>query len=234
MNHAHDLKGIRGDVHPDMLHHRHRPDPRHRRSKGVRDRRILVDGPPKVLPFRLEELPQRRRRRAGECTRVRDSRFDQTLRQCPNCLVSRHFEEDSSASARMGHKERHSHLLAVPLLRKKSLGDRTSARERSPVSIDEIIQNMPERYRVGSAKESTTFYFSIGAHKYTVRIDPERCTVEAGRQGDADVILKTTPELFERMVIHGKLPGPIDLARGKLKTNDPIRLQRLRDMFEQP
>ena len=92
---------------------------------------------------------------------------------------------------------------------------------------------MPERYRKGSATEPKTFYFSIGDHKYTVKVTPDGCEVEKGKTVDAaDVVLKTTPELFEKMVLRGKLPGPIDIARGKVKTNDPMSLQKLREWFD--
>jgi long-chain acyl-CoA synthetase len=101
------------------------------------------------------------------------------------------------------------------------------------VDIPTIFEHMPARYRKGSATESKTFYFSIGEHKYTVKVLPDNCVVEKGKTLEAaDVVLKTTPELFEKMVLRGKLPGPIDIARGKVKTNDPAGLQKLRDWFD--
>ena len=58
-------------------------------------------------------------------------------------------------------------------------------------------------------------------------------TVELGKKVEnADIVLKTTPEIFEKMVLKGKLPGPIDIARGKVKTNDPVGLKNLRDYFD--
>lgn len=100
------------------------------------------------------------------------------------------------------------------------------------MTIPQIFEAMPSRYRSGKAKTST-YYFSIGDHKYTVRLTPEACTVESGKTVEnADVVLKTTPELFEKMVIKGKMPGPIDIARGKIKTNDPGALKDLRDYFD--
>lgn len=101
------------------------------------------------------------------------------------------------------------------------------------MDIAAIFEHMPERYRKGSAREPKTFYFSIGEHKYTVKVSPDDCVVEKGKTVDAaDVVLKTTPELFEKMVLRGKLPGPIDIARGKVKTNDPAGLQKLREWFD--
>lgn len=100
------------------------------------------------------------------------------------------------------------------------------------MDIKQIFDQMPGRYIKGSADKPTTYYFSIGDEKYTVKIDKDAASVDRGKTVDnADVILKTTPELFEKMVLHGKAPGPIDIARGKIKTNDPMGLQKLRTMF---
>ena len=99
-------------------------------------------------------------------------------------------------------------------------------------TIPEIFDAMPERYRADQVDDDKIFYFSLGDHKYTVIITPEKCVVEAGKTEDADVVLKTTPELFEKMVLHGKMPGPLDIARGKIRTNDPTALRDLRNWFD--
>ncbi len=99
-------------------------------------------------------------------------------------------------------------------------------------NIDRIFQEMPARYRSGSASGGR-YYFSIGSHKYTVELSPQACTVTPGKaDGTADYVLKTTPELFEKMVLRGKMPGPLDVARGKVKTNDPRALAALRGYFD--
>lgn len=101
------------------------------------------------------------------------------------------------------------------------------------MNIAQIFDAMPSRFKSGSVKQASSFYFSVGDHKYTVKLGPDGCTVEKGKTiENADVVLKTTPELFEKMVIHGKLPGALDIARGKVKTNDPGALKRLRDYFD--
>ena len=101
------------------------------------------------------------------------------------------------------------------------------------MDIKKIFDEMPKRFIKGSVDKPSVYYFSIGDEKYTVKIDPEAVKVEDGKTVEnANVILKTTPELFERMVIKGKLPGALDIARGKVKTNDPAGLQALREMFD--
>ncbi len=100
------------------------------------------------------------------------------------------------------------------------------------MDLKTIFEEMPRRFKKGSAEKPICYYFSIDSHKYTVKID-QICEVEPGKTVDnADVVLKTTEKLFLRMVVEGKAPGPLDIARGKIKTNDPMGLQKLRVMFD--
>jgi long-chain acyl-CoA synthetase len=100
-------------------------------------------------------------------------------------------------------------------------------------TIAQIFDEMDKRYIKGRARRPRTYYFSIGDFKATVKVTPEAVTVERGKTVEnADCVLKTTPEIFERMVLKGKLPGVLDIARGKVKTNDPGALKELRDLFD--
>ena len=101
------------------------------------------------------------------------------------------------------------------------------------MTIPEIFAAMPARFKPGKPTRASSYYFSIGDHKYTVKVDPQSCTVESGKTVEnADCVLKATPEIFENLVLRGKMPGAFDIARGKIKTNDPGALQRLRDYFD--
>ncbi len=96
----------------------------------------------------------------------------------------------------------------------------------------DIIESMPARYRKGAFSGTKTFYFSVDGTRYTVTFANDACTVAPGKPAsDADVVLKTTERLFKRMVIDGKMPGALDIARGKIKTNDPGALKALKSWF---
>lgn len=100
-------------------------------------------------------------------------------------------------------------------------------------SIPELFAKLPALYRPGSLSEPTVYYFSVGEHKYTLTLEPDTCTVERGKTTDnADVVLKTTPELFTKMVVHGGTPGTLDIVRGRVKTNNPAKLKQLRQLFD--
>ncbi len=100
--------------------------------------------------------------------------------------------------------------------------------------VRQIFTSMPERYIAGKVKASKSYYFSVGDQKWSVTLHPDRCEATEGKSGDADVVLKADPKLFERMVLERKMPGPIDIARGKIKTNDPGALQELMSCFRMP
>ena len=97
----------------------------------------------------------------------------------------------------------------------------------------QIFDALPSRYQAGKVTGTLTYYFSVGSEKWTVTLEKERCTTQAGRHTDnADCVLKCDPKLFEKMVLHGKMPGPLDIARGKIKTNDPGALQQMMSLFK--
>ena len=98
--------------------------------------------------------------------------------------------------------------------------------------ISEIFGQMASRYQTGQVDKVTTYYFSVGDQKWTATLHPDRCEVEEGRHTSrADCVLKCDPKLFEKMVLEGKRPGPFDIARGKIKTNDVGLLKRLPEFF---
>ncbi len=101
------------------------------------------------------------------------------------------------------------------------------------MDVRTIFELMPTRYRKGSAARKQSFYFSIGDDRYTLVVDPDAAVVTKGKTVEnADIVLKTTPDLFVKMVAQGKLPGPLDIAMGRIKTNDPMGLQKLKEMFD--
>ncbi|MFZ5481505.1 MAG: hypothetical protein ACOZNI_32385 [Myxococcota bacterium] len=95
----------------------------------------------------------------------------------------------------------------------------------------EIFDAMPGRFVPGKAPRPLTFYFSVGDDKYTLRLDAKTCEVRPGKVEGADCVVKADPRVFEDLVLKGKAPGALDIARGKFKTNDPSLLMVLKDCF---
>ena len=100
------------------------------------------------------------------------------------------------------------------------------------ITIPEMFDLMPKQYNTGVLKADRSYYFSLGAHKYTVQLTADSCTVNPGKTLDScDCVLKTTEKIFLKLVLKGKPPGPLDIARGRFKTNDDGLLTELRDLF---
>ena len=100
------------------------------------------------------------------------------------------------------------------------------------MNLHQIFESLPERYNPGRVTADQVFYFSVGKEKWTVTAGVEGCQLQEGKHTDrADCVVKCDPKLFEKMVLHGKQPGPLDLARGKLKTSNPALLLRLSELF---
>ncbi len=98
--------------------------------------------------------------------------------------------------------------------------------------IRAIFQEMPNRYVPGNTEKTLIYYFSVGDEKWTVTLSADDCSIAQGKQTDnADCVVKADPKLFYKMVIQGKKPGALDLARGKLRTNDIPLLMKMSVFF---
>lgn len=95
-----------------------------------------------------------------------------------------------------------------------------------------LITDLTRSYVPGKVDQTVSYYFSIDRYKATLRCHPDRCeVVEGPSDGNADVVIKTTEKLFEKVFVKGGMPGPLDIARGKFKTNDVDGLKRLKELF---
>lgn len=96
-----------------------------------------------------------------------------------------------------------------------------------------VFKAMPKRFKKGVLDKDLSFYFSLGDHqKWTVHVGTSTCKVEEGKKVEqADCVLKTSPELFLRMVTEGYVPGIMDFTAGRVKSNDPMLLKELKAAF---
>jgi long-chain acyl-CoA synthetase len=100
--------------------------------------------------------------------------------------------------------------------------------------LREKLQAMEARYNPAAIDRETIYYLSLGdgpEEKWTVTLTPTSCALAAGRVGTAHCVLKTTADLFLKMLDGSFRPGAFDLMTGKLKTNDVALLLRLRQAF---
>lgn len=98
-------------------------------------------------------------------------------------------------------------------------------------SVQAILAALPGRYVPGKVPKTVVYYFSIGESKYTLSLHPDRCEATPGKPANADCVVKADPAVFENLVVHGKAPGALDIARGRFKTSDVAQLMLLKDCF---
>jgi long-chain acyl-CoA synthetase len=104
----------------------------------------------------------------------------------------------------------------------------------SSPSLRDTLESLVTRYDAAKVDRETIYYLSLGDspdQKWTVTLTPTSCSFAPGRVGDAHCVLKTSSELFLKLIDGAYQPGALDFMTGKLKTNDIGLLIRLREAF---
>jgi len=158
------------------------------------------------------------------------------------------YEVLSKAVEGLPKREAYRHIAAIAEEAVRSLSERRgrqdvahpgaeSAAPAKPAEreLERLMRSLPERFKKERVTRSITFYLKVGddeASRYTIRLDPEHCEVRNGK-GDApaDCVVKTEPDVMERLLRDGAPPSWDDIAAGRFKTNDPVALQVFTDAF---
>jgi long-chain acyl-CoA synthetase len=96
-----------------------------------------------------------------------------------------------------------------------------------------VFEELRERFVPGAVAEPLSYYFSLGDERWTVRATKAEIEVAKGKTVEsADCVLKTTPNLFERIVREAWVPGPNDFVSGQIKTNNVAHLLTMQKLFQ--
>jgi len=120
---------------------------------------------------------------------------------------------------------------AITALRNRASGLRDD--EALEPLFAELTENFdPER--ANGARMS--FYFTLGEladRKWSVIVDGEECRIEQGKPegGRADCVVKTSPNMFKKIVREGYVPSMDEFMSGDIKTNDPEKLRDFQNFF---
>jgi long-chain acyl-CoA synthetase len=84
-----------------------------------------------------------------------------------------------------------------------------------------------------------SFYFTLGAEdecKWSAVLGPEGCVITNGKPpgGTADCVLKTTQDIFTRIVEDAYMPSPVEVMSGLVKSNDVSLLATFKEAFDLP
>jgi long-chain acyl-CoA synthetase len=94
-----------------------------------------------------------------------------------------------------------------------------------------LLCSLPARHKPGRITQAKHFYVKFGEgqdDRYTIALSPERCLVTPGKGSlPADCVVRSTPEVLEKLIEEGSGPTFEDIAGGSFKTNDPDALTLL-------
>ncbi|MGH7294753.1 MAG: 1-acyl-sn-glycerol-3-phosphate acyltransferase, partial [Polyangiaceae bacterium] len=100
-----------------------------------------------------------------------------------------------------------------------------------------LFGELESKFRAGGVDKSVSYYVSLGNDelgKWTVRVDGSRCEVRMGKPegGQADCVLKTSAEIFTKIVREAYVPSPADFMSGAVKSNDVALLMTFQKVFQ--
>jgi long-chain acyl-CoA synthetase len=101
--------------------------------------------------------------------------------------------------------------------------------------LEGLFKSLGERFQLNQVDEQVSYYFSLGQDddtKWTLVVNPERCSVIQGKpSGGADCVVKTSPEMFRKMITESYTPTFDEFTSGTIKTNDPGLLMAFQNVF---
>ncbi|PRP93593.1 AMP-binding protein [Enhygromyxa salina] len=103
--------------------------------------------------------------------------------------------------------------------------------------IKVLFEHLEGRFVPGAIDKPTSFYFSLGSAsdgKWTLALSPTAASFSPGRPegGSADCVLKTSVEIFEKIVRESYTPSVAEFMAGKVKSNDIALLQVFQKAFD--
>lgn len=118
--------------------------------------------------------------------------------------------------------------------RMKSLEENEAPKEHPLVTL---FAELERKFDSGAVEKPVSFYFTLGDDanaKWTVRVSKEKCEVKPGKPegGSADCVLKTSPDIFTRIVREAFTPGPAEFLSGAIKSNDVELLMTFQKVFQ--
>ena len=92
--------------------------------------------------------------------------------------------------------------------------------------IAKIFKGLSKRYVGSNIKKPTTFYFSLDEdEKWTVALEPGKCTVKPEKSENADCFFKASKQMFLDVWSGKSTPTVMDFMTGKIKSNNPMMLK---------
>lgn len=192
---------------------------------------VYLGGTYEALP-KGGSLPTRRdlRARIGPALEISDlERLTRGMKFTTACKVVARIARAAVAALRDGG--------VLELHRFETVEEALGEKREHPLVL--LFRRLERRYVPGRVARPVSFYFTLGSEdacKWTARLEPERCVIENGKPpgGTADCVLKTTQEIFTRIVEDGYMPSPVEVMSGLVKSNDVSLLGTFKEAFDLP
>jgi long-chain acyl-CoA synthetase len=99
-----------------------------------------------------------------------------------------------------------------------------------------LFQELETKFQPKAVDRAVSYYFTLGSDalaKWTVKVSPETCEIKVGKPagGTADCVLKTSAEIFTKIVRESYTPGAAEFLSGAIKSNDVELLQTFQKVF---
>ena len=108
-----------------------------------------------------------------------------------------------------------------------------ASQDTAPPTMAEVFRELEGRFQAGAVTEPVSFYFSLGdGERWTIRVTEGDCVVQQGKASEpADCVLKTSRDMFERIVRQAYTPTPDEFIAGVVKSNNINLLVTFQKVF---
>jgi long-chain acyl-CoA synthetase len=106
------------------------------------------------------------------------------------------------------------------------------APEEEKPSLERVFRELETRFVAGSVESPISYYFSLGEERWIVRVTSDSCEVRPGKINAADCVLKTSPDIFTRIVRESYVPSPAEFMSGSVKSNNIQLLVTFQKVFQ--
>jgi long-chain acyl-CoA synthetase len=107
--------------------------------------------------------------------------------------------------------------------------------QRHPLVV--LFEELGTKFKASHVDKPVSWYFTLGDDalaKWTVQVTKDGCEIAQGKPkgGTADCVLKTSTDIFTKIVREAYMPGVSEFLSGAIKSNDIELLQTFQKVFE--
>jgi long-chain acyl-CoA synthetase len=111
------------------------------------------------------------------------------------------------------------------------------AEEKTEHPLVTLFAELGSKFKPENVERPVSYYFTLGNDanaKWTVNVTRDKCEIRPGKPdgGTADCVLKTSTDIFTKIVREAYTPGAAEFLSGAIKSNDIELLQTFQKVFD--